>query len=76
MWLLDKLGLNKADVVPFYLGDDVTDEDAFKTLRDRGLGIVVMDKPRPTAALYRLNDPDEVEQFLTRLVLMREGGDS
>ncbi len=76
LWLLDKLGLNKADVVPFYLGDDVTDEDAFKTLRDRGLGIVVMDKPRPTAAQYRLNDPDEVEQFLTRLVLMREGGDS
>lgn len=76
LWLLDKLGLNKTDVVPFYLGDDVTDEDAFKTLRDRGIGIVVMDKPRPTAAQYRLNDPDEVEQFLARLVLMKEGEDS
>ena len=71
LWLLEELELDGPDVVPLYLGDDVTDEDAFKTLRQRGIGIVVMDEPRPTEAHYRLNDPDEVEEFLTRLVVMK-----
>ena len=74
LWLLKELELDGPDVVPLYLGDDVTDEDAFKTLRQRGIGIVVMDEPRPTEAHYRLKDPDEVEEFLTRLVLMKEPG--
>jgi alpha,alpha-trehalase len=72
LWLLDQLELDNADVVPFYLGDDVTDEDAFKALKHKGIGVVVMDEPRPTDAQYRLNNPDEVEQFLTRLVLIKE----
>ena len=45
--LLEALGLDKSkDVMPLYIGDDRTDEDAFKVLRDRGLGcgILVADK--------------------------------
>ena len=70
MWLLGELELDRPDVVPFYLGDDVTDEDAFSTLKDRGIGVVVMDPPRDTEARYRLKDPDEAERFLKKLILL------
>jgi trehalose 6-phosphate phosphatase len=73
MWLLGKLDLDKPDVVPLYIGDDVTDEDAFRSLKRRGLGVVVMDTPRNTEAQYRLNDPDEVERFLQKLISARKG---
>lgn len=67
LWLLDALGLDRPDVLPFYLGDDLTDEDAFRLLGDRGVSIVVSEGPRETAAAYQLLDPDEVRQFLERL---------
>jgi trehalose 6-phosphate phosphatase len=67
LWLLDALGLDRPDVLPFYLGDDLTDEDAFRILGDRGVGIVVSEGPRETAAAYQLHDPDEVRRFLERL---------
>src|SRR3954466_13549685 len=50
LWLLDALRLDLANVLPFYLGDDLTDEDAFRALGDRGIGILVTDEPRETAA--------------------------
>lgn len=71
--LIDVLGLDSADVVPLYLGDDITDEDAFRALRGRGIGIIVghPDDPevagRDTAAEFVLASPAEVERFLTRL---------
>jgi trehalose 6-phosphate phosphatase len=61
------------DVVPLYLGDDVTDEDAFETLAERGVGIFVgsPDDPevagRTTAADYILLSTEEVRQFLDTL---------
>lgn len=66
-WLLHKLELDTPDVLPTYIGDDVTDEDALRALAGRGLGIVVQDEPRPTAARYRLRDPDQVRVFLEAL---------
>ena len=38
LWLLDALDLDRDDVMPIYIGDDLTDEDAFQALRGRGLG--------------------------------------
>jgi trehalose 6-phosphate phosphatase len=68
LWLLGRLGLDAADVVPLYLGDDETDEDAFTALAARhGIGILVAEAPRPTAATYRLRDPGEVQELLERL---------
>jgi trehalose-phosphatase len=68
LWLLDRLGLDRPEVVPMYIGDDVTDEDAFEALPSRnGIGILVADEPRPTLASYRLRNPAEAQELLTRL---------
>ena len=73
LWLLEALGLNADDVVPVYIGDDVTDEDAFRSLTGQieqakqGIGIVVTETPRPTVARYSLRNTDEVQTFLYQL---------
>jgi trehalose-phosphatase len=72
LWLLEALGLDSPDVLPMYLGDDITDEDAFQALKGRGLGIFVGHEAaeggkRATAADYALRDPDEVGSFLEKL---------
>jgi len=66
--LLRTLKLDGGDVLPFYTGDDVTDEDAFRALKGRGIGIVVWDHPYETAAAYSLKNPDEVRDFLLHLI--------
>ncbi|CAA7027156.1 unnamed protein product [Microthlaspi erraticum] len=70
-FLLQSLGFgNSNSVFPVYIGDDRTDEDAFKMLRDRGegFGILVSKYPKDTDASYSLQDPSEVMDFLQRLV--------
>jgi trehalose-phosphatase len=67
LWLLETLGLERGKVRPIYVGDDRTDEDAFRALGQCGVGILVSEQPRPTAARYSLKDPAEVERFLREL---------
>jgi trehalose-phosphatase len=67
-FLSGALGLDHSDVVPIYVGDDVTDEDAFAVLGDRGIGIVVSEAPRPTHARFWLQAPWEVYAFFDRLL--------
>lgn len=74
LWLLEALGLDGAGVVPLYLGDDTTDEDAFRALEGRGIGIVVTRAPRPTAARYSLQDTGEVRDFLERMATQKATG--
>ena len=58
---------------PLYIGDDVTDEDAFQSIRHLGgISIIVADPPpQHSAAHYYLHDPEEVVRFLTRLLCIR-----
>ena len=65
--LLAETGLDAAGAVPLYVGDDVTDEDVFRALAGRGVGIRVASRPVETAAGYSLADPREVATFLERL---------
>jgi trehalose-phosphatase len=59
------LGIDTNETIPFYLGDDLTDEDAFIELRHKGIGIKIDETgTTPTMARYFLKDPDEVEKFL------------
>ncbi|WVZ57137.1 hypothetical protein U9M48_007564 [Paspalum notatum var. saurae] len=70
-FLLQSLGYaERSDVFPIYIGDDRTDEDAFKVLRSRGqgAGILVSKFPKDTTASFSLREPAEVKDFLRRLV--------
>jgi alpha,alpha-trehalase len=68
LWLLDRLGLDGEGVVPIYIGDDITDEDAFRALVGRGLSVVVLgEEDRATSADYAALDPDSVGRVLKLL---------
>ncbi|WP_324650415.1 trehalose-phosphatase [Georgenia sp. H159] len=63
----------RADVAPqgvLFAGDDVTDEDAFAVLGPDDVGIKVGDGP--TAAGYRVADPDEFAAVLLRFLELRQ----
>lgn len=67
LWLLarQRFILKDEDVFPVYIGDDATDEDAFKVLKNKGLTIVV-DNPPDSCAQYYVKDTLEVGVFLEK----------
>ena len=70
------LDLNHDDVIPVYLINDVTGENAFRALIGRGIGIFVgstndpATADRTTTADYVLNTIGEVREFLNRLAAL------
>lgn len=66
-WILDQMG---AAFSPIYLGDDITDEDAFDAVRQDGIAILVRhndDGDRATGAQFALGGPTQVCEFTRRL---------
>jgi len=53
-----------AKVLPVYLGDDQSDEDAFRAIQGQGIPVQVGPGMAPSAADYFLRDPNEVLDFL------------
>ena len=58
-----------------YIGDDHTDEDAFRLLPPESMTIRVGPAAVPTGARYRVADPDEVLRFLRAILEQRHGGE-
>ena len=54
------------NLLPIYLGDDQTDEDAFREVKGRGITVLVGPERRASEAEYYLEDPSEVQAFLLR----------
>jgi trehalose 6-phosphate phosphatase len=68
-WVIDHLP-EAESLMPMYLGDDITDEDAFDAIGQGGIPILVVhneDGDRATAALFALDSPARVAEFTARL---------
>lgn len=66
-WIMNHLKLSMENYIPIFLGDDLTDEDAFAVIAKNGIGIIVGDQAHPTLATYSLRDPKHVGEFLNKL---------
>ncbi len=77
LWLIEGLGMDMEETLPMYIGDDITDEDAFRTLQKIGVGIVVRDgeRKRRSMAEYSLENTMEVRMFLEKLAEMPMKGE-
>jgi trehalose-phosphatase len=67
-WIRDRIDAS-GSLLPIYIGDDLTDEDAFDAVKFDGIGIVVghdEDGDRKTAARFTLQSPDQVREFIQR----------
>lgn len=53
-----------AEYYPVYIGDDTTDEDAFKIIKACGTSVLVAEEGHPTAADIILKEQGEVLKFL------------
>ena len=66
-WLLQAIQLVPSNALTVYIGDDITDEDAFIAVAPDGIGVLVADNPRPTKARYRMAGPEAVLQLFEYL---------
>ena len=72
LWLLKRTEILKksGSILPVYLGDDLTDEDAFRVLSDRGITVLVGGSNPLSRAGYRLSGVGEVKKFLRKLAAL------
>jgi len=72
LWLLARweFSLKDKPILPIYIGDDVTDEDAFRALKNKGLSIFVGEKGNSKAKYY-LKDTEEVTELLRLIADLR-----
>jgi trehalose-phosphatase len=68
-WLLDYLSKDLLEEpYPVYMGDDETDEDAFRTLKGRGLTVLVSSRKKESQASYFIRSVKETYRFLRLFV--------
>jgi len=61
-------------LLPIYLGDDQTDEDAFRVLKGQGISVFIGPGRLPSKADFFLRNPGEVQEFLFRCLETRRTG--
>ncbi|MBI4708078.1 MAG: trehalose-phosphatase [Candidatus Omnitrophica bacterium] len=73
LWLLARqvFSLKGKPVVPVYIGDDLTDEDAFRALKNKGITIAIGRKKRSFADYYLLNSREV--PILLKKILLQQG---
>lgn len=61
LWIVENMGKHR---FPVYIGDDITDEDAYRILKNRGLSISIGGSAN---ADYYIQNQEEVKDFITVL---------
>ncbi len=69
------LGIGTADLPPLYIGDGLTDEDAFREISQWGIAVFASVDQRPTMASFHLKGPHEVKAFLAKLLELKTRGE-
>lgn len=67
-WIIRALGTSWPEVSVVYIGDDTTDEDAFRVVRTRGAGVLVSEEPKESAADFRLFSIEEVKSLFEKVI--------
>jgi trehalose-phosphatase len=72
-WLLarQEAVTDEKKILPLYIGDDLTDEDAFKALKKKGITVFVGEPGRSNAEYY-LKDTEEAFELLNRILKIRK----
>lgn len=68
-WIRDRATAVHPDLSVVYVGDDVTDEDAFRVVRGHGLAIAASGRPR--GADLAVDGPPDVEELLRAILAGR-----
>ncbi|MCK5259488.1 MAG: trehalose-phosphatase [Candidatus Omnitrophica bacterium] len=71
-WILNVVGYHPEEHRAIYIGDDVTDEDAFAALEGKGFGILVAEEPRESKAAYVIKNTQDVKKVLEILIRIKE----
>jgi len=67
-WIMETLNMEWTQTSVVYIGDDVTDENAFRAVRTRGTAILVASQPLDSAADFRLQAVAEVKDLLDKII--------
>ena len=70
--ILNVVGYHPEEHRAIYIGDDVTDEDAFAALEGKGFGILVAEEPRESKAAYVIKNTQDVKKVLEILIRIKE----
>ncbi len=71
-WIMKALGVDWENDTIVYIGDDTTDEDAFRAVRSRGTGILVSGAEKNSAAHFQLSSVEQTGEFF-ELILNNVG---
>jgi trehalose 6-phosphate phosphatase len=73
LFLRERLSNKDKNILPIYIGDDQTDEDAFKEINDKEGITIRVGKDENSFAYYYVNDTNEVAKFLEMILSLKKG---